>query len=133
MHLIEVRLRDVGIASEVEDGSLCAFRPVPDKPTGTTYKMSSATHVLQRGGCFRHLYCIEHHNKAGQLVKFSVSLNDENKILLRQWHLDFSHGLHTHPVENGVPGDTHVPYPGSVSEMATEIVNAIKSEFEDRI
>jgi hypothetical protein len=66
-------------------------------------------------------------------VKFSVSLTDENKVPLREWHLDFSHGLHTHPIESGVRSKTHVPYSGSVSDMATDIVNAIKSGVEDCI
>jgi len=111
MDLIGVRLNGFGIASTVEDGSLCAFRPVYDRPTATTYGMSSAIHNLQHGRCFRRLYWQEHHNDAGELVKFSVSLTDENKVLLGEWHLDFSHGFHTHLVENGSAPRPTFPIP----------------------
>jgi hypothetical protein len=133
MHLVEVRLRDAGIESSIEDGSLCAFRPVYDKPTATTYGMSSAIHVMQRGSCFRRLYCTEQHNEAGELVKFSASLTDEKKVALGEWHKDFSHGLHTHPVVNGVREKAHVPFAGNISDMATEIVAAMGSGLENGI
>ncbi len=127
MHLIEVNLRDTEISSELVDGTLCVFRPVYDKPTATTYGMKSAVHVFKRGPCFRRLYCVEQYDNADDLVKFSISLTDENKIGLGEWHLDISHGLHTHPIVGGKKSKEHVSYPRGVADMAMDIVAAIKA------
>lgn len=127
MHLIEVNVRDVGITAETVDGSLCMFRPVYDRPTATTYAMSSAVNTFRNGESFCRVYCVEQSNTEQQLVKFSVQLKDDRDHLLGQWDLDFNHGLHTHPVVGGAKGSSHVPFRGSVAEVALEIAARIKA------
>jgi hypothetical protein len=126
MFLVEVNVRDAEISVVTEEGSMCFFRPVYDKPSATTYGMRSAINEFRRGPCFRKLYCVEQYNKANELVKFNVHLMDENQNLLREWHLDISHGLHTHPIESGKKGVTHIPFKGSVTEVAREIADHVK-------
>ena len=127
MHLVEVNVQDADITSTTEDRSMCFFRPVYDKSSATTYQMRSAINEFRRGPCFRRLYCIEQYNEACELVKFSVHLTDEDKNLLGAWHLDISHGLHTHPIENGKKGDAHIPFDGDVVDVALAIAAQIKA------
>ena len=110
MHLIEVNVWDAGITATTVEGSLCLFLPVYDKPSATTYGMSSAVNTFQRGDCFRRVYCVEQSDSNQQLVKFSVQLKDERQQLLGQWDSDFKHGLHAHPVIGGAKGKEHVPF-----------------------
>ncbi|KAB2888129.1 MAG: hypothetical protein F9K32_17555 [Desulfobulbaceae bacterium] len=126
MHLVELNVRDDGITSTTKDGSMCFFRPVYDKPSATTYGMRSAINEFRHGPCFRKLYCIEQYNESEELVKFNVRLTDENNNLLGEWHLDISHGLHTHPIEDGRKGNAHIPFPGSVVDVALDISKKIK-------
>lgn len=126
MHLIEVNVRDIGITAETVDDSLCLFRPVYDRPSATTYGMSSAANTFRRGACFRRVYCIEQSDSTQQLVKFSVKLTDEIGQLLGQWDLDLKHGLHTHPVTDGKKGKAHVPFNGGIHDAALEIAARIK-------
>jgi hypothetical protein len=127
--LVEVNVRDAGITSTTEDGSMCFFRPVYDKPSATTYGMRSAINEFRRGPCFRRLYCVEQYNETNELVKFAVHLTDENKNTLGEWHLDISHGLHTHPIERGSKADSHVPFQGSVEDVALAIAVQIKADL----
>jgi hypothetical protein len=61
-------------------------------------------------------------------VKFTARLTDENKNLLGEWHLDISHGLHTHPIGNGKKRNTHIPFLGNVEDVARAIAARIKAE-----
>lgn len=126
--LVEVNVRDAEIISTTEDGSMCFFRPVYDKSSAATYGMRSAINEFRRGTCFRRLYCIEQYNEANELVKFIARLTDEAKNLLGEWHLDISHGLHTHPIESGKKGDAHIPFAGSIEDVALVIAARIKAD-----
>ena len=133
MHRIAVRLIDSGITGTIEEGTLCLFRPVPDRPMATTYGMTSAVNVFQRGDCIRRLYCVEQYDDNNSLLKFAVTLTDEVKKQLGVWHLDHSHGLHTHPIENGKSTDAHVPFAGKLEDMVNEILSAIKAGLTNAI
>jgi hypothetical protein len=126
MHLIEMNVRDVGITATTDEGSLCFYRPVYDKSSATTYGMTSAINTFQRGNCFRRVYCVEQSDSTEQLVKFSIQLKDEIGQLLGQWDLDLTHGLHTHPIEDGTKGKEHVPFMGGIVDVALEIAAQIK-------
>ncbi len=126
MHLVGVNLCDSGITSATEDGSLCLFRPVYDKPSATTFGMTSAVHVFQRGKCFRRVYCVEQYDSGNVLTKFNVTLADENNNTLGIWHLDISHGLHTHQIENGEKDKVHIPFTGDLVEMMRQIASEIR-------
>lgn len=126
MHLVAVNLCGSGISSTTEEGTLCLFRPVYDKPSTTTFGMTSAVHVFQRGNCFRRVYCIEQYDERNVLAKFNVTLADENNITLGIWHLDISHGLHTHQIENGKKDNVHIPFTGDLVEMLGQIASEIK-------
>lgn len=126
IHLIEVNVRDSGVTATTVDGSLCLYRPVYDRPSATTYEMSSAINTFHRGVCFRRVYCVEQSDSTQQLVKFSVQLKDESEHLLGQWDLDLNHGIHTHPVTGGVKGKEHIPFKGGILDVALEIANQIK-------
>jgi hypothetical protein len=128
MHLVEVNVRDAEITSTTEHGSMCFFRPVYDRPSGSTYGMRSAINEFRRGTCFRKLYCVEQYNEANELVKFNVRLTDEEKNLIGEWHLDISHGLHTHPIEDGKKADAHIPLAGGVADVALAIAVRIKAD-----
>ena len=126
MNIIELNVVDTNITATTIDGSLCLFRPVYDKPSGTTYGMSSAINTFQRGQCFCRVYCVEQFNSEGLLVKFNIQLKNENDLLLGIWDLDLNHGLHTHPVNNGEKGRDHIRIDGSIYDVAIEIAAQIK-------
>lgn len=69
MYLIEVNVLEAGITATTEEGSLCLFKPVFDKPSATTYRMSSAINTFHRGECFRRVYCVEQSNPSRLLKK----------------------------------------------------------------
>ncbi|MFN7915265.1 MAG: hypothetical protein U0Q55_07990 [Vicinamibacterales bacterium] len=127
MHLIEVNVQGAGITSTTLEGSLCLFRPVYDKPSATTFGMSSAINTFQRGKLFRKVYCVEQFNSAGDLVKFHIQLKDESERLLGQWDLDLNHGFHTHPVVGGIKGKAHIPFEGGLADVGLEIASMINA------
>jgi len=129
MHLIEVNVREAGVSATTEEGSLCLFKPVYDRPSATTYGMSSAINTFRRGECFRRVYCVEQSDPNGKLVKFSVQLKNECGDLLGQWDLDLNHGLHTHPIQGGRKAKQHLPFSGGTVDVAHAIAAQIKASL----
>jgi hypothetical protein len=126
LHLVEVNLREHGITAQLDEKSLCLFRPVYDRPSATTYGMRSAFADLAQGANFARFYCIEQYDSSGGLIKFACRLTDADNTTVREWHMDISHGVHTHPVVAGKKSPEHIPYSGSSADLVRDIVAAIR-------
>ena len=126
LHLVEVNLRSDGITADVRDGSLCLFKPVYDRPSGTTYGMASAIASLAKGPEFARFYCIEQTDTHGELVKFVYRITDTENSTLHEWHKDISHGLHTHPIVGGKKQAEHIPYSGGDTDVLNDILSEIR-------
>ena len=54
-------------------------------------------------------------------------LNDKNGKSLDIWHLNLTHGLHTHQLVKAKKQDAHIPITGTLVDVARMIADKIKA------
>lgn len=124
----ELLLLNGDLQLTTKDNSICIGRIQLDKSTQKKTLMTSC--IKEAFFLYRtfYIFLIEQHNENNSLEKFSFKLTDSEKNSLKQYDKDSKRGSHIHNFINGKKVNKHIPFSGSIKDIAKDIFETIGND-----
>jgi hypothetical protein len=124
---LRAALEAAGLATKIQRGSVCVYRPISDKHSQARLAMLSAVCLIeQREELAFKIFCSEQYYKDNSLKKFSIKLTTPYNLTLRQYDLDTKRGPHIHNFVSGRKQGAHIPFSGDLSDVVKDILSLMR-------